>query len=707
MAKQLPYSAWDFTDLQSRYERAQSLANDCVQDFAGNYFFPSDRSPRGFWTTTRKQRLDYVCDCPDFSRVIDQQITSSAPSRWVRGDWSTNPDNTILVNRCIHCLAVAIAERELDPRFPVSRIYQAKRSRFPKSDCGCGCGGSGSCGCSGRELGLPEPKLILGCETECYVEPLTSRTVPTVPTNEGIPAYQSFEIPTIEFAETKYRGCAGGEVSISLRRSTALGYNNATVVGLPVDVEFPFEPEFRTSTKLVSLDNLVAGTYQIAIGAIASGNFGRDLNAEIEVIDCGLNNDDDSLDCPEQEFVDFDEGTCEGSYYIAFRQTGNKNPDGTCEQIKVFKFEEGLDCPFPEDPPPQECESLIPRDCDRTELGAPKCVQTGSGDGFNANAGFNAVVRIQTGNKEIEYLRPDKKECAEYCEIAELAVFVPSCPEPSPKPIPAPFCPLPVKRYLGWKTEAEYLASAAVNGIGIHETFSCDDGTAYVLVGRLAKCLPPANRYVDSFEAATYDGNKFGEGCCPFDETKPERPVCPVKPEPVTRWSCSGGICSPDPNGTYNSQAECEAALIPPSFTGGQCPNVAYRVWMVWDGIMCPSGEAGLVYGQTEAGQMTFNTPPTDAFIRANGVRIVGTQQSVRFVSYFVPGSFGFAIWVIRYLDVNNVFQELQFTSGVNAAEVSFCLGGFQVFGQSARIFKVLREDGLPDTCGNPPPTCP
>ena len=162
MAKQLPYAAWDFTDLQDRYERAQLLANDCTQDFAGNYFFPSDHSPKGYWTTTRKQRLDYVCDCPDFAQKIDQQITSLAPSRWVRGDWSIRPDNRILVNRCLHCLAVAIAEQELDPSFPVNRIYQAKRTRYPKTDCGCGCGGSGDCGCPSKALGLPEPKLIQG-----------------------------------------------------------------------------------------------------------------------------------------------------------------------------------------------------------------------------------------------------------------------------------------------------------------------------------------------------------------------------------------------------------------------------------------------------------------------------------------------------------------------------------------------------------------
>ena len=35
-----------------------------------------------------------------------------------------------------------------------------------------------------------------------------------------------------------------------------------------------------------------------------------------------------------------------------------------------------------------------------------------------------------------------------------------------------------------------------------------------------------------------------------------------LDPPVITTYSCSGGVCSPDPNGIYNSQAECEAALI-------------------------------------------------------------------------------------------------------------------------------------------------
>lgn len=683
MPVNVPNGSWSFTDLQVRYERAWTLVNDCIQDFAGNYFFPSDRSPKGYWTTSRRQKLDYVCDCPDFARLIDQQMINSAPSRWVRNDWSTNPDNRILVNRCIHCFAVAIAERELDPSFPINRIYSASRSRFPRTDCGCGCGGSGGCGCPNKELGLPEPKLIQGCDTDCYVEPLTPRTQQTVSTTEGVPAYQTFELPTIQFQDIEFKACAGKEITITLERSTSQGFNNATVSGLLTDIEFPFEPEFKTSSKSVLLD-IFPGEYVIGISAIASGNFGEKTEAKLLVFDC--DNQRSTRDfpyppCEEQDFVNFGGGDCEGSYEVGYRQTGNINPDGTCEQIKVLRFQEGLDCEEPPPPPPKECESIETRDCSPLRPDPPKCVNTGSGDGFNSNAGFNAVVKVRTGNKETEYLRPDKKECMEVCEFAELAIFSPSCPEPPPKPVPPPFCPLPVKRYIGWQTETDYLNSAAVNGIIVHDSFRCDDGTAYVLTGYVARCMAPANRYLDSFAEAFYQGNQFGEGCCPFDETKPPRPVCPVKP--VTKWSCSGGVCSLDENGIYNSQAECEAALIPANFTGGQCPApVRYKMSFAYEDA------GGTTWYQNGLGSSLFATTNPAS---------TGTPQG----SYL-----GKITSVQAYVDP--VYHPLLKAIFINGAHNGLLAGqytGYVV--NNFRVYLIERVDGLPDNCGNPPPTCP
>lgn len=689
-------SGWRFEDLQNRYERAQLLANDCVQDFAGNYFFASDRSPKGYWTTTRRQPLDYVCDCPDFAFKIDQQLTNDAPSRWVRSDWSTNPDNRILVNRCIHCFAVAIAERELDPRFPINRIYSAKRSRFPRTDCGCGCGGSGGCGCPNKELGLPEPKLIQGCDTDCYVEPLTPRTLQTPSTNEGIPAYQTFEIPTIQFTESKYRACSGGTVTITLARTTSQGFNNATVSGFPVDVQFPFEPEFRTSSQEIIVD-LPAGNYVLALSAIASGNFGEQVEALLEVVDCNFGDRDDELPpCEEQEFVDFGGGGCEGSFLVGFRQTGLVNPDGTCEQIKVLKFDEGSDCGGGDPPPPVECESTVERDCTPLVADLPKCVNTGSGDGFNSNAGFNAVVRVRTGNKTIEYLRPDRKECEEVCEFEEIAINVPSCPDPPPKPAPPPFCPIPVKRFIGWARfdsgSGEYIdvntgfVERSSVGTAIVETFQCDDGTIFGLRARTARCMPPANRFVDSFEAANYQGNRFGEGCCPFDETKPPRPVCP--PKPISKWSCFGGVCSPDPNGIYNSKAECEAALIPPPFTGGQCLGVAYAVQFLVTfssspslyGLYIVSGNTPLQEAQYTDLEMTIFTGQFET--TTTGISSIG----------FVRRQANGAFVTINGVDNNTFTPNQNFNTSIST---------------SIQIVRVLRKDGQPDNCGDLPSNCP
>lgn len=673
MAKQLPYQAWDFTDLQSRYERAQLLANDCTQDFAGNYFFPSDRSPAGFWTTTRKQRLDYHCDCPDFGFTLDQQLTNFAPSRWVRNDWSTRPDNRILVNRCIHCLAVAIAEQELDPSFPVNRIYQAKRERYPKTDCGCGCGGSGGCGCPNKELGLPEPKLIQGCDTDCYVEPLTPRTLRTPSTIEGVPAYQTFEIPIIEFAQTRYQACVGDKVTIQLKRSTSQGFNNATVVGLPTDIEFPFEPESKLSSKSVELPNFPVGIYTIAIGAIASGNFGLALEAQIELVQC-------DEPCPESDIVDFSGGKCEGSYLVGFRQTGNRNADGSCEQIKVLQFQEGLDCPFPEDPT-QECKNTIPRDCPPTLLTPSKCV---TGDGYNA------VVKVQTGTKTTEYLTPDKQECAEYCDFAELTINIPSCPDPPPKPVPPPTCGY-AKRYIGWgkydPSTGYYrdVTTGAINsssvGTAIVETFTCDDGTTYGLLAYTARCVPPSNRYLDDFAAANYQGNEFGEGCCPFDETKPDRPVCP--PKPPSKWSCSGGVCSLDPNGIYPSLEACQDALIPPPFTGGQC-EVTYKL------------QGYLRRNSSAFGNQTFGYFDNPA------------NSPVPLTSNFGSRSIGLGFGGTAFI-----------SNGTGGGRVAFYnKAGIEKFSQgdisstlledmSFTVVFLTRNDGLPDNCGDLPSTCP
>jgi hypothetical protein len=553
MSKPLSDGAWGYTDLQERYEKAQLLAATAIQDFAGNYFFPSDRSTSGFWTTTRRQAFDYVCDCPDFNNISEAKLISTAPSRWVRADWSSNPNNTKLVNRCIHCFAIAIENQELDPNLPINRIYKAKRERYPKTDCGCPCGDSND------ELGLPKPKLILGCETDCYVEPLTPRTQRTPSTNEGIPAFQTFEISRIQFAQTRYQACAGGEVTLTLERSTSMGFNNATVVGLATDVEFSFEPEFRTSSREVSLENFSEGIYAIAISSIASGNFGDNLEAEIELVDCGDRNDDGEFDdlppCEERFFEDGDGSRCEGQYYVSFHQTGKTLPDGSCEILKVLQFDAALDCPFPEDPPPKECSSTKQRDCSPLPLDLPTCVDTGSGDGFNSNAGFNAIVKKRTGLKTIEYLRPDKKECAEVCEFVEEAIYVPSCEEPPRKPAPPPFPPgcSPPSPECRWSPEM-----IPPVGYGSHGSVLLSSGLELYLHCEFSTTPPPDLGCDFNRKWKCVDGACVQDANGAYATQAECQAACAL---PAPKWKCVDGVCVQDANGVYASQSACQAAL--------------------------------------------------------------------------------------------------------------------------------------------------
>jgi hypothetical protein len=198
--------------------------------------------------------------------------------------------------------------------------------------------------------------------------------------------------------------------------------------------------------------------------------------------------------------------------------------------------------------------------------------------------------------------------------------------------------------------------------------------------------MAPANRYLDSFAEAFYDGNQFGEGCCPFNETKPPRPVCPVKPKPVPvdKWSCSGGVCSPDANGIYNSQAECEAALVPPLFTGGQCAGTLYTI--VWRWRQFQTSDGALIYDSQASFYPTGIT--SDAFGKLDNFEIVNGQV--------LAGS----------SNPQNGF----FLGYVGDSTPKFHTGASGSFRFGTGItneITIQSISGSPDNCGDLPSTCP
>ncbi len=149
------------------------------------------------------------------------------------------------------------------------------------------------------------------------------------------------------------------------------------------------------------------------------------------------------------------------------------------------------------------------------------------------------------------------------------------------------------------------------------------------------------------------------------------------------KWSCSAGVCLPNPNGIYNSLAQCQAALIPPPFTGGQCAKTYYFKIRV-------TTNAGTFYAAgSNSGQSVSSTPISDAAARA-GTPIIGPLNNISFVP--------FSDWSgLRYVEL--------WRNGVYAGYYWQSSGVFQTF-ISASITWVEPVSGA-DDCGSLPSTCP
>jgi hypothetical protein len=152
------------------------------------------------------------------------------------------------------------------------------------------------------------------------------------------------------------------------------------------------------------------------------------------------------------------------------------------------------------------------------------------------------------------------------------------------------------------------------------------------------------------------------------------------------KWSCvSGGTCIENVLGTYNSLAECQAALVPANFTGGQCEGILYNV-EVRGRVVRRSAEEpnGLTFNQV----IFSGQPPNDnPYIFAS---LAGKITSV--TATVTNGSC--SVFVL-------------YNNGAQQAE--WFLGNFGYPDARFLDFRVaiVRVDGNPDNCGNPPPRCP
>ena len=159
------------------------------------------------------------------------------------------------------------------------------------------------------------------------------------------------------------------------------------------------------------------------------------------------------------------------------------------------------------------------------------------------------------------------------------------------------------------------------------------------------------------------------------------------------KWSCvSGGNCVEDVLGTYNSLAECQAALVPAPFTGGQCVSVLYELNIQFTvdylngSDVQVGGSTGNVQFINVPGKIISVTSPTINIYSGDFVGVVVQDIIVTYTSGFQAGTLALS-------DINPPFP------------ASFGATKWRL--NSITDITVVREDAGPDTCGNPPLQCP
>ena len=143
-------------------------------------------------------------------------------------------------------------------------------------------------------------------------------------------------------------------------------------------------------------------------------------------------------------------------------------------------------------------------------------------------------------------------------------------------------------------------------------TFTCNGYTIKVTAGSNPK---PLSCTCPDFTQIEGSRNWLGSKAGPFNPCKHMMAVRDID-KYINKWKCVGGVCIKAADGTYNSQAECEAALVPNTYNTANA-SVSFSC-LLTDGRIFPVGS--FPPGAT-AELRPFGTPPSKD-IWVNGVRM-------------------------------------------------------------------------------------
>jgi hypothetical protein len=226
------------------------------------------------------------------------------------------------------------------------------------------------------------------------------------------------------------------------------------------------------------------------------------------------------------------------------------------------------------------------------------------------------------------------------------------------------------------------------------------------------RAVPPPAEY----NCLPIDGCEWTQGACPsgtqsrgfitFESSGTYNLCCVPTVFPnkslncqLPKYKCVNGVCVPDPNGVYSSLAACNAALIPPSFTGGQCVARYFAILSatLFDGSTGYAGFTGtnLSFNPSLSELAILRTILTDVITNPNVIgNIPGPIPGISSVENGVGANGETGAIASSTLTVTINGEKVQFSRGNNA------------FPTNVQIFEVYKSGGN-DNCGNLASRCP
>lgn len=185
----------------------------------------------------------------------------------------------------------------------------------------------------------------------------------------------------------------------------------------------------------------------------------------------------------------------------------------------------------------------------------------------------------------------------------------------------------------------------------------------------------PCNGKIQDYDYAILNTGSLILCCDPSTNPPPNGGCTPL------RYACSDGSCYPKSSGRYATLADCQSALVPQNFTGGQC-RVQYFV---------------VIQYNSKAKNLSTDT---EFFNQDNTVSqgVTGKILSISPYGDFTGDPNGSGTNAIKIVTEAGAILGLGASGFITNFPVEYTT--------TINNITITRVDNQPDNCGNPKPTC-